>query len=132
MLLLHDSWAKELARVISALYQENYRKFEAHMLTSGMKPSVRANFRAIVCFVHNFIWNQKGGHGTVAPLAAPLDIRFDGERTWVLTFGFNNALFFNKCCLTEFAGSRTAALRTTALLHVFFIALHFVINYALA
>ena len=35
----------------------------------------------------------------------------------------------NKNCLTEFARSRTTALRTAALLHVLFVALHFVINY---
>ena len=37
-LLLQDSCAKELARVISDLYQENYKKFEAHVIISGMKP----------------------------------------------------------------------------------------------
>ena len=43
-LLLHDSCAKELARVISGLYQDNYRKFEAHVLTSGMKPNATSKF----------------------------------------------------------------------------------------
>ena len=66
-LLLHDSCAKELARVISASYQENYRKFEAHVLTSGMKPNANSKFQAIVCFVHNFIWDQREGPWHSAP-----------------------------------------------------------------
>ena len=43
-LLLHNSYVKELARVISGLCQENRRKFEAHVLTSGMKPSATSKF----------------------------------------------------------------------------------------
>ena len=43
-----------------------------------------------------------------------------------------NALFFNKFSLIEFVGSQTATLQTTALLHVLFIALHYVIYYSLA
>ena len=43
-LLLHDTCAKELLRVISALYQKNCRKFEAHVLTSGMKPNATSKF----------------------------------------------------------------------------------------
>ena len=35
-LLLQNSCAKDLARVISNLYQENFRKFKAHVLISGM------------------------------------------------------------------------------------------------
>ena len=40
--------------------------------------------------------------------------------------------FLNKGCLTEFMGSRAAALRTIALLHVLFTAIRFVIYYSLA
>ena len=38
---------------------------------------------------------------------------------------------FNKNCSTEFAGSRTIALRIAELLHVLLVTLHFVINYLL-
>ena len=41
-------------------------------------------------------------------------------------------LFFEQVLLTDFTGSRTASLQTAALLHVLFVALHFVINYSLA
>ena len=54
-LLLHDSCAKKLGRVISGLYQENYRKFEeAYVLILGMKPNATSKFSGH-CFVHNFI-----------------------------------------------------------------------------
>ena len=43
-LLLHDSWAKELTRVISALYQENCRKFEAYVLTPCIKANATGKF----------------------------------------------------------------------------------------
>ena len=43
-LLLQDSCAKELAPVISGLYQENYKKFQAHVLTSDMKPNATSQF----------------------------------------------------------------------------------------
>ena len=38
------SCAKELACVISGLYQENYKKFKAHVLISGMKPKTIRKF----------------------------------------------------------------------------------------
>ena len=65
-LLLQDSCAKQLTSVISGLYQENYRKFQAHVLTSGMKPN------AVSIFFDHFLCirlsGTKGrGHGTVAP-----------------------------------------------------------------
>ena len=47
-LLLQDSLAKKLVRVISALYQENYLKFEALVLISGTKPSTTNKFLVIV------------------------------------------------------------------------------------
>ena len=49
-----------------------------------------------------------------------------------LTLGnvFASTPFFNKCCLTEFTRSRTAARRTTALMHVLFTAVHLMINYS--
>ena len=71
-LLLHDSCAKELARVISGLYQDNYRKFEAHVLTSGMKPNYQQYFGPlfVLCII---LSGTKGrGQGTVGPLSAPL------------------------------------------------------------
>ena len=71
MLLLQDSCVKELARVISASYQENYRKFEAHVIILGMKPNATSKFSGN-CFVHDFIWDQRGPWHS-GPLAAPLN-----------------------------------------------------------
>ena len=42
--MLQDSCAKEIARVVSSIYQENYRKFKAHVLISGMKPNATSKF----------------------------------------------------------------------------------------
>ena len=73
-LLLHDSCAKELAYVISALYQKNYRNFEVHVLTSGMKPNATSKFSDHCLFCAKYYLfliatersfvsrNQKPGH----------------------------------------------------------------------
>ena len=43
-LFLDDSCPKEVARVISALYQENYKKFQVLVLISGMNPNAISKF----------------------------------------------------------------------------------------
>ena len=62
-LLLHGSCAKELACVISAVYQENYRKFEAQVATSGMKPNATSKFSGHCLFCAKFYLEPNGGAG---------------------------------------------------------------------